>query len=43
MTFIHQNLPLFWFTIYGGLHMLGPGSGNNRGCGPIGVGVALLK
>ena len=26
-----------------GLYMLAPGSGTIRGCGPVGVGVALLE
>jgi len=28
---------------YDGLYMLGPGSGTIRGCGPVGVDVALLE
>ena len=28
---------------YGGLNMLGPGSGTIRWCGLVGVGVALLE
>jgi hypothetical protein len=31
------------YTWYGGLNMLGPGSGNIRRCGPTGVGVSLLE
>jgi hypothetical protein len=36
-----DDKPIFY--LYDGLHMLGPGSGTIRRCGPIGVGVALLQ
>ena len=31
------------YSLCDGLHMLGPGSGTIRKCGPVGVGVTLLE
>jgi hypothetical protein len=36
-------LPSMYVSVYGGLYMLGPGSGSIRRYGLVGVGVSLLE